>query len=107
VGDWIAPYGAGKSADVLFTVHRKITSPQEFDASLGLAFPNAGDSVVVVPPAPTTDSPLVLPRSAAETGYQSALTWNYHNFTETSEPASGNFTLARKRHAPELVFNII
>jgi hypothetical protein len=95
VGDWIAPYGAGKSADVLFTVHRKITNPQEFDASLGLTFPKIGDGVVVVPPVPATDSPLVMPRTASVTGYQSALTWSYHNFTENSEPASGYFFRVR------------
>jgi hypothetical protein len=94
-GDWVAPYGAGKTADMLFTVHRKITSPQEFDADLKLTFPNAGDGVVIVPPAPATDSPLVMPRLAAEAGYQPALTWSYHNFTETSEPASGYFFRVR------------
>ncbi len=97
VGDWVAPYGAGKTADMLFTVHRKITSPQEFDANLKLTFPNAGDGVVVVPPSPadTGLSPLVMPHSAAEEGYQPALAWSYHNFTETSEPASGYFFRVR------------
>lgn len=95
VGDWVAPYGAGKTADVLFTVHRKITSPRQFDADLKLTFPNNGDGVVVVPPAPDTGSPLVMPRSAAEAEYQSALSWSYHNFTETSEPASGFFLRVR------------
>jgi hypothetical protein len=95
IGDWIAPYGAGKTADLLFTVHRKIISPQEFDADLELTFPNVGDGVVVVPPAPDTGSSLLMPHSAAETGYQSALKWSYHNFTETSEPASGYFFRVR------------
>jgi hypothetical protein len=84
VGDWVAPYGAGKTADFLFAVHRKISSPKEFDADLELTFPNNGDGVVVVPPAPASGSPLVMPRSAVEEGYQSTLTWSYHNFTETS-----------------------
>lgn len=95
VGDWVAPYGAGKNADVLFTVHRQITSPQEFDAGLELTFPNPGDGVVIVPPPPASDSPLVMPRLAAEAGYQSTLTWRYHNFTEISEPASGYFFRVR------------
>ena len=92
-GDWIAPYGTGKSPDVFFTVHRK--SPQEFDADLKLTFPNAGDGVAIVPPAPETGSPLVMPRYATETGYQPALSWSYHNFTETSAPASGYFFRVR------------
>jgi hypothetical protein len=94
-GDWVAPYGIGKTADVFFTVHRKITSPQEFDADLKLTFPNTGDGAAIVPPIPDTGSPSLMPHSAAETGYQSALTWSYHNFTETSEPASGYFFRVR------------
>jgi hypothetical protein len=97
VGDWVAPYGAGKTADMLFTIHRQITSPQKFDADMKLTFPNAGDGIVVVPP--TTDtggfSRLVMAHSAPETGYQSTLTWSYHNFAETSEPASGYFFRVR------------
>jgi hypothetical protein len=94
-GDWVAPFGKGKNADLFFTVHRKIVNPQEFDADLKLTFPNNGDGVYVVPPAPDTGSPLVLPPSAVETGYQSGLTWSYHNFTETSVPASGYFFRVR------------
>ena len=56
VGDWVGPFGAGINADVLFTVHRKINSPQEFDADLELTFPKIGDGVVVVPPTPDTGS---------------------------------------------------
>jgi hypothetical protein len=94
-GDWIAPYGAGKTADLLFTVHRSIISPQEFDADLKLTFSNQGDGIIGVPPIAETDSPLVMPRVAAETGYQSTLSWSYHNFTETSVPASGYFFRVR------------
>jgi hypothetical protein len=36
-----------------------------------------------------------MPHSATKEGYQSALTWSYHNFTETSEPASGYFFRVR------------
>jgi hypothetical protein len=95
VGDWVAPYGSGKTADVSFMVHRKISSPQEFDADLELTFPNTSDGIFVLPPSPKTDSPLVMPRFAVEAGYQSTLTWSYHNFTETSEPASGYFIRVR------------
>lgn len=96
-GDWVAPYGTGKTADVFFTVHRKITTPQEFDADLELTFPNTGDGIIVMPPV-TSDtgfSPLVMPRSTPAEGYQTALRWSYHNFTEISEPASGYFFRVR------------
>ena len=96
VGDWVAPYGAGKTTDLLFTVHRNIVSPQEFDADLDLTFPNAGDGIIVVPPAPDMGvSPLIMPHSAEESGYQPTLKWSYHNFSETSEPASGYFLRVR------------
>jgi hypothetical protein len=94
-GNWVAPYGTGKTADIFFTVHRKITSPQEFDADLKLTFPNVGDGIAIVPPIPDTGSPLIMPHLAVETGYQSVLAWSYHNFTETSVPASGYFIRVR------------
>lgn len=94
-GDWVAPDGTGKTADLLFTVHRKITSPQEFDADLKLTFPNAGDGVVVVPPAPDTGSPLVMPRPAPEGGYQAERQWRYHNFSERPESVLGYFFRVR------------
>jgi hypothetical protein len=95
VGDWVAPYGTGKTADMFFTVHRKITSPQEFDADLELTFPNAGDGIIIVPPAPDTGSPLVMPRPAPEDGYQSERTWRYHNLTEQPEGVLGYFFRVR------------
>jgi hypothetical protein len=97
-GDWVAPYGTGKTADLLFTIHRQITSPQKFDADMELTFPNVGDGIVVVPPSSGSGkgtSPLLMPRSADESGYQQSLKWSYHNFTETSEPASGYFLRVR------------
>jgi hypothetical protein len=96
VGDWVGPYGTGKTADIFFTVHRNIISPQKFDADLEITFPNAGDGIVVVPPASDTGvSRLVMPHSAEEAGYQPTLKWSYHNFSETSEPASGYFLRVR------------
>lgn len=94
-GDWVAPFGAGKTADVYFTVHRKIISPQEFDADLELTFPNTGDGIVVVPPAPDSGSPLVMPRPAPENGYQSKHTWHYHNLSERPEGVLGYFFRVR------------
>jgi hypothetical protein len=95
IGDWVAPYGEGKTVDMLFTVHRKITNPTEFDADLELTFPNQDDGIVVVPPAPVTGSPLLMPRTAPDIGYQSTLKWSYHNFAETFEPGSGYFFRVR------------
>ncbi len=94
-GDWIAPYGIGKTADLFFTVHRKIVSPQEFDADLKLTFPNPGDGIAVVPVIPDTGSPLKMPYSASESGYESDRIWRYHNFSESPEPAFGYFFRVR------------
>jgi hypothetical protein len=90
-GDWVTPYGTGKTTDLLFTVHRSITNSQKFDADLELTFPNADDGAAILSPSGNTNgfSQLATPHSAPEGGYHSTLKWSYHDFTETSEPASG------------------
>jgi hypothetical protein len=43
--DWVAPYGRGKHADVVFEAHRRWTSRRDFDCTLNVTFPNSGDGL--------------------------------------------------------------
>jgi hypothetical protein len=45
VGDWIAPYGKGLSADILFTGHLDKMSDGALDYTLTVSFPNTGDGI--------------------------------------------------------------
>ena len=90
VGDWVAPLGTGKSADLLFAVKRKIFNDSEYNCELKLTFPNKGDGIVAIPPSLPTGSPLLLPHSAPEDGYQPERIWHFSN-TNKLESVSGYF----------------
>lgn len=46
-GDWVAPYGKGVSSDLLFYPELSQRSPDDFDYTLTLTFPNKGDGIKV------------------------------------------------------------
>jgi hypothetical protein len=89
-GDWIAPYGKGKTADMLFTVYRKIANEREYDAQLKVTFPNPGDGIAVAPPSPDTGSEFKTSRTAVENGYVGERILHYSNSTGP-EPVFGYF----------------
>ncbi|HZV36180.1 MAG TPA: hypothetical protein VFB72_16510, partial [Verrucomicrobiae bacterium] len=45
LGDWVAPYGKGNGADIIFTAHREKRSENDSDYQLTVSFPNAGDGI--------------------------------------------------------------
>ncbi len=55
VGDWIAPFGKGLNADILFAGHNESQSPGYFDYKLTVSFPNRGDGIQEFG-TPTTES---------------------------------------------------
>jgi hypothetical protein len=76
VGDWVAPYGQGKTADLLFAVTENVafvTTEKPFDLSLGITFSNEGDGIQSVRVPIDQGSELRLPRFAPENGYQTSL----------------------------------
>jgi hypothetical protein len=94
VGDWIAPYGAGKTADLFFFVHRKVANAHEYDAEVKLTFPNKGDGIAIAPTQPDVGSDFKTSRMANENGYEPERTWHYSN-TETPESVFGYFIRVR------------
>jgi hypothetical protein len=44
-GDWVAPYGKGASADILFTAHLEKRAEYDSDYRLVVGFPNPGDGI--------------------------------------------------------------
>lgn len=45
VGDWVAPFGKGVTADFIFTGHRETNSQGGSDFKLTVSFPNPGDGL--------------------------------------------------------------
>jgi hypothetical protein len=71
-GDWVAPYGIGANADILFTGHFDKRVDGESDFTLTVNFPRVGDGIqeFKVPEA-NKGSELRSPHEAPTNGYQS------------------------------------
>jgi hypothetical protein len=93
-GDWVTPYGTGKTADIFFTVHRKVISVHEYDAELSLTFPNKGDGIAVAPQQPSIGSDFTTSRTASDGGYEPERSWHYSN-SETPLSVFGYFIRVR------------
>lgn len=46
--DWVAPYGKGKSSDMVFEAQKRWISRKDFDSSVEISFPNKGDGIISV-----------------------------------------------------------
>jgi len=76
VGDWVAPWGKGKSSDFIFTLKEVVPfveGTKPFNYSLSVSFPNERDGIQPVFATPHKGSDLLLPRYAPEDGYLSKL----------------------------------
>jgi len=93
-GDWVEPFGSGKSSDVLFTVHRKVLNVREYNAEVELTFPNKGDGIAVWPVANRIDSEFRTERIAPESGYETNRLWRYTNLSGP-EQVAGYFLRVR------------
>lgn len=69
VGEWVEPYGRGKTADFVFTLHREWTDRKNFDVQLTLTFANPGDGIQAIEESLQYGSEFKLPRAAPESGY--------------------------------------
>lgn len=93
-GDWVTPYGKGKTADFTFRFHaepsRYVTNEYRslsrlFDQSLTLDLSNSGDGIQAFYAKPFRGSYLRLPRTAPEAGYTNH--WYWHIFTHSATQA--------------------
>jgi hypothetical protein len=70
VGDWIAPHGKGQTSDIIFLRQFSKRSRFDYDSTLTVSFPNAGDGIqqfAVEPDEGVSD--LCSPRQAPSGGY--------------------------------------
>jgi hypothetical protein len=72
-GDWVEPFGKGKSTDIVFTTHLDKRTWNDFDYKVTISFPNSGDGIqaFTVPATrfPGDGSALRSPHEAPEQGY--------------------------------------
>ena len=72
VGDWVAPYGKGENADIIFTKNYNKKSLEDYDYKLTVGFPKAGDGIQEFPVSYKNmeGSGLRSPHEAPTNGYQ-------------------------------------
>jgi hypothetical protein len=74
IGDWVAPHGKGKSADMFFTGKLDKKSDEDYDYELVVSFPNPGEGIQRFEAAYVGQSSgFRSPHLAPESGYQSKL----------------------------------
>lgn len=71
IGDWVAPRGKGREADIIFVGQLDKKSTDDFDYSLTVKFPKSGDGIqTFVASELEKSSPLRSPYEAPADGYQ-------------------------------------
>jgi hypothetical protein len=73
VGDWVAPHGKGKTADMIFQINGTYKSYREHDLTLEISFPNEGDGLIEFKGSRGSGSALRSDHLAPESGYKPSL----------------------------------
>lgn len=77
VGDWVAPYGSGKCADVWLTAENRKTSSRDYDTKVTITFSNALDGIqdfmALRPEGVYVTSDLMPPQEAPASGYTNSI----------------------------------
>jgi hypothetical protein len=93
-GDWIAPHGRGRTADLLFQFHDWVATPDAFTGTMKIAFPHEGDGIqsfqAARPYSTEFGSNLAPPHQAPVDGYLPSIS---HTI---SQSAHGEFQTYRK-----------
>jgi len=80
-GDWVAPFGHGKIADMLFTVNRRVTSNRDYESLLTVGFSQPADGIQPWDiNGPKYAGALKLPRLAPADGYVQPLRLSNNRF---------------------------
>jgi hypothetical protein len=94
-GDWVAPYGTGSSADIVFRWDYTERSRLDYDGKLTVSFPNAGDGIQEYSLHPTeAQSALRSPREAPTVGYGPNV--ERVNSSHPPEPVKWDFDQSRQ-----------
>jgi hypothetical protein len=94
IGDWTAPYGDGRTGDLLFSFTRRFVEWNNFDVMLELTFSNPDDGIQEVrwPFKSWLGSMFRLPRMAPLTGYATNLVLGFG-----SDPKQGYYNMDRPK----------
>jgi hypothetical protein len=74
-GDWVAPYGRGKTADMLFHTIGEVSDTRNYRGMVIVTFPGQGNGLIPHEVPLTEVSPLRMPYEAPADGYEPKLIW--------------------------------
>jgi len=89
-GDWVAPFGRGKSGDIILKMTKRVASFHDFGAELLVTFPNKGDGIAEIIDTSKGASRLRSAHEAPDDGYASSLSKLQGNSTERGEYGTKN-----------------
>jgi hypothetical protein len=75
VGDWIAPYGRGRIADIVFHGEGVLKDNRNYRGKLTVTFPGQGNGLIQLEVPQPQSSPLRMPYEAPADGYESERVW--------------------------------
>lgn len=75
VGDWVAPFGKGKTSDMLFHSEGEVQGDRDYHGTLKVTFPGQGNGLISFEAPQPQSSPLRLPYEAPTDAYQSSWAW--------------------------------
>lgn len=75
VGDWVAPFGKGKTSDFIFTLEGRFTSIRDYEQRFTLRFSRPLDGIMSFRHPKQLGSALKWPYEAPLTGYDSSHAW--------------------------------
>ena len=75
MGDWVAPYGSGKTPDMVFFGQGVVTNNRNYEGTLSVTFPGKGNGLIPFEVSQPRSSPLRMPYEAPAEGYESGRSW--------------------------------
>lgn len=75
VGDWVAPFGEGRTPDFIFELDGRFTSSTDYDQKFTLRFSRPQDGITAFKHPKNIGSALKWPYEAPLSGYESSRTW--------------------------------
>jgi len=99
VGDWVAPFGKGKTSDFVFNFIRDSLNPQNYKAELIISFTNHNDGVIKVEQDLSQGSEFKLYRFAPKDGYE-------NKFVQYSEKKQGSWFKDTFKDIDNFIFRI-
>ncbi len=75
IGDWVAPYGKGKLADMTFHGTGEVLGDRNYRGELTVTFPGQGNGLITLEIPQPQPSPLRMPYEAPADGYESKRVW--------------------------------